>query len=560
MTGLRAVATVGINGKDVPLTVDSGAFFSFLTDAAVEQLGLPVTRPNREIQVEGLTGRVDTRLTTVKRLRLQKGEIPDVEFVVGGNEPGSGTMGLLGRNFLAFTDTEYDLAHGMIRLMFPEGDCQEVNLAYWAGDKAVSELALPRDPRYRTPAIIAAVQVNGEEVRALFDTGARSALSLAAARRAGLKDADMKPHGLIYGAGRGEAKAWTAPVREVTIGDETIKNSILKIGDFHMDDADMLIGIDFFLSHRVYVSKSRRRMFFTYAGGPVFSLDTATPGQAAAPAAEEGAAVEQPKDAAGYARRGAAFAARKALAPALADLDRACELAPDVADYFLRRAEVHIALKQSSEALRDVNTALRLDPTHAQARLLRAGYRANTDDRDGALDDLQALDKAVAPQDHVRRDMGRLYRILDRQDLAVLQWNHWIAAHRNQVDLHEVLNERCWAKALLGIELDQALKDCDEALERKPQTAAYLDSRAWVHLRRGELRDALSDFDRSLRIRPKQAWTLYGRGIVRIRLGQAEEGRIDLDSARALLPSIDAATARHGVSQADWAERPAVTK
>jgi len=34
----------------------------------------------------------------------------------------------------------------------------------------------------------------------------------------------------------------------------------------------MLLGADFFQSHRIYVANSQRQMFFTYNGGPVFGL------------------------------------------------------------------------------------------------------------------------------------------------------------------------------------------------------------------------------------------------------------------------------------------------
>jgi hypothetical protein len=43
-----------------------------------------------------------------------------------------------------------------------------------------------------------------------------------------------------------------------------------------MLDVDMLIGADFFLSHRIYVANSQRKLYFTYNGGPVFNL-TAEP-------------------------------------------------------------------------------------------------------------------------------------------------------------------------------------------------------------------------------------------------------------------------------------------
>jgi len=34
----------------------------------------------------------------------------------------------------------------------------------------------------------------------------------------------------------------------------------------------MLLGADFFMSHRIYVANGRRMIYFTYNGGPVFSV------------------------------------------------------------------------------------------------------------------------------------------------------------------------------------------------------------------------------------------------------------------------------------------------
>jgi hypothetical protein len=37
-----------------------------------------------------------------------------------------------------------------------------------------------------------------------------------------------------------------------------------------MTNPDMLIGADFFLSHRIYVARSQGKIYFTYKGGPIF--------------------------------------------------------------------------------------------------------------------------------------------------------------------------------------------------------------------------------------------------------------------------------------------------
>ena len=99
---------------------------------------------------------------------------------------------------------------------------------------------------------------------------------------------------------------------------------------------------------------------------------------------------------------------------------------------------------------------------------------------------------------------------------------------------------------MLDVELDKALEDCNDAVDKQPKNVAYLDYRAWVRLRRGEFRDAVSDCDRALKIQPDGAWSLFGRGIARKKLGDAEKGRADVEAARKLLPTIDTEAGRYG--------------
>ncbi len=551
MVGSRAVATVGINDTPVKLVLDSGAFYSMLTEAAAQQLKLPLSPLPFGFEIHGVTGEMDAQRTTVKRLQLLHGEIPDVEFVVGGNEPGGGALGLLGRNFLAMTDIEYDLAHGVVRFMVPSDDCSGANMAYWAGKTPVSELTLRRDSS-KVPAILANGVLNGKDVKVEFDTGATSLVTLDAAHRAGVTDAEMVPDGVVFGVGEGRAKLWVAPIRKFEIGGEVIANNRLRVADldmkFDQGSIDMLLGIDFFLSHRIYIAKHERRMFFTYNGGPVFAHNTV----AAEADSASGAAGTQdaglPKDAAGYAQRAAVFIAQRDFDHALTDLDRACELAPQVAENFAWRGVVHLALAQRAQAAQDFDTALRLDPAQADARLQRAGLRSDAGDRDGALEDMAVLDSALAPQANFRLALAQIYAKLDLPEQALKQWALWIPAHPHQEGLASVLNSRCWTRTLLGVDLDKARDDCDQAIDLQPDNAAFIDSRAWLRLRRSELRDALADFNRSLKLRPDLASSLYGRGIVRRRLGDEQQGNSDLEAARKLSPGIDTNMARYGLA------------
>ncbi|HEY4081090.1 MAG TPA: retroviral-like aspartic protease family protein [Burkholderiaceae bacterium] len=575
LIGSRAVATLGINGTQVPLIVDSGAFFSMLTHAVAEQLKLPLEVLPEGMNINGVTGSMEADLTTVKRVQLRNGEIANVDFVVGGNIGSEGSVGLLGRNFLGAGDVEYDLAHGVIKLFFPNDDCGEQNMAYWAeGGKTVSEIVMLEDykpkskskARSSRPPIRGFAELNGKRIEVMFDTGASSTVSLSAARRAGITD--MTPAGKIHGVGRGEVDRWTAPVERFAIGSETISNVRLAIGDFDLKNADMLLGIDFFLSHRIYVSKRQRRVYFTYNGGTIFKLDalemaksgtTDTASNAAsAPVATTSAAsgADEPTDAAGFARRGAASAARLDYASALADLNRACQMAPQMADYFARRAAVHEAMRQFSLALKDLDTALQLDPAHAEARVRRATLLAATKNRRSAIEDLRTLDQTLSPQANERLRLAQLYQALDMPEAAIPQWTAWIAAHPNDVLLGRVYNDRCWARTSLNTELKAALDDCDEAVHREGKAGVAYNTRGWLRLRQGDASKALADFDRALELNPNFVWAVYGRGIARRKLGDEAAGQADLAAARKLRPTVDAENARYGFSAEQQALAP----
>lgn len=541
MVGSRAVATVGINGTPVPMTVDSGAFFSILTDAAAEELKLTLRRDPR-LRVEGLTGKVDVHTTIVDKLSLLRGDIDKVQFVVGGNDPGAGTMGLIGRNILSFTDAEYDLAHGVIRLLFPNNDCGKANMAYWAGSSPVTEIDLMSNDHNELPEIRAWARLNGIDVTAVFDTGATTVVSARAATRAGVAEADLKPAGSIHGAGAGRADSWTANFDKFELGGEVIRNNRLHVAEFHGWDADMLLGIDFFLSHRIYVSKKQSKMFFTYNGGPVFALDRS---DGASPSLEADAA--QPATADAFARRGAASAARLDYESALADLDKSCELEPTVAAFFAQRGAIHAVMSHPAKAQEDFDKALQLDPTDAEARFDRAALRMAAKDRDGAKADLAILDEALPPRAQMRRPMASLYLELGEPVQSIAHLNQWLSAHPKEATRDSALNSRCWSRVMLGAELDQALDDCNNAVDSDPKNSAFLDSRGWVYLRMGRYDKALSDFDRSLEYQHESASSLYGRGLAKTRLGDAAQGSADLAAARKVKPDVDLSVPHTGL-------------
>ncbi|MEJ1963184.1 MAG: aspartyl protease family protein [Gammaproteobacteria bacterium] len=617
MNGLRPMVTAKINGEDARFIADSGAFFSLIAPASAAEHKLRLKSAPPNFILRGVGGVAEAQVTTVKEFTLAGVPIHDVQFIVGGSEPGGGAVGLLGQNVLRLVDVEYDLANGAIRLMKPEGCDKKTVLAYW-GKPGEPYSAI--DIAWATaasPHTTSTAFLNETKIRILFDTGSStSVLSLRAAERMGVtpdSEGVMKA-GLSRGIGARGVQTYIAPFDSFKIGDEVVRHTKLRIGDFGNADADMLIGADFFLSHRIYVASSQRKLYFTYNGGPVFNLtstpprtvgagsadpggvatdsghapsgtaappdadaaagpaslpvaatgpgaasddnSSGIPGEPASPAKEAAAPPipsGQPTDAAGFSRRGSAYAARRDFQHAIEDLSRACELAPTEPDYFFERARARLGNRQPALAMGDFDQAIRLKPDHIPARVARAALRLSRREAPGgeAADDAIAdLDKAssVATKEaDVRLEIGNLYSRAGALAQAIAQYDLWLDKHITEARTPDVLASRCRAKGLLGQDLDKALSDCNRAVKTRPDTGFFLDSRGLVYLRLGKLDKAIADYDAALRLQPKNPWALYGRGVAKLRKGMAAEGQADIAASKASGPRVAAEAARRGL-------------
>jgi tetratricopeptide (TPR) repeat protein/predicted aspartyl protease len=544
MAGLRPLVAAQINGSDVLFIADSGAFYSMITPGMAAELKLKRSPAPFRLTVQGIGGNVAISVTTVKTFMLANATLSNVDFLVGGNEPGNGAAGVLGQNVLRIADVEYDLANGAIRLMRPE-NCNKSELAYWAGSQPYSVIDIGH-ANAASPHTTANATINGVKLRVMFDTGAAaSILSVRAAERAGIKPgaAGIVAGGIWSGVGRRTIQTWIAPFSSFKIGDEEIRNTHVRIGDIEFDNADMLIGADFFLSHRLYVASSQHKLYFTYNGGPVFNLTSSTQTQANAnPEPEDHAntqpATEEPTDAASFSRRGAALAARRDYSRAIADLTRACELDPNEPKYFYERGLVLLSDKQPVLAMADFDQTLKLKPNDVSALVARAELHLMGRENALAKADLDAADQFAPKEADIRFFMGALYSRAALFAPAVDQYDLWIAAHRSDVRIAEGMSGRCWARALWGQDLDKALTDCNAALKLNPTAAGALNGRGLVRLRMGDLNKSIADYDAALKLQPKNVWALYGRGLDELRKGMTAQGQNDIAAATVLQPLI----------------------
>jgi tetratricopeptide (TPR) repeat protein len=566
MRGLRPLMTAGINGTDVQFMVDSGAFYSIISPASASELNLATHFGPFGLYLSGVAGgRADVAVATVKTLTLAGVPLKNVDFLVGGSDVVGGAVGVLGQNVLHIGDVEYDLANGVIRLMKPI-DCRKTDLAYWAGTSTPYSVISIDAPNGLDRHTGGTASVNGIEIRVEFDTGAGvSLLSLRAAARAGIKpdSPGVVPGGESHGFGKTTFPTYIAPFASFKIGGEEIKNTKLRIGDIDLPEADMLLGPDFFLSHHIYVANSQRKLYFTYNGGPVFNLsvrraaEQPPPGQSqpipASPSPADGAvpAVPPAQEAAELSRRGSA-AARGDFDNAITDLSKACELAPDVPEYFYQRGLAYQQTKQPELALADFDRSLQLKSSDVPVLLSRASLLFRRGERARATADVDAADAAASKESDLRLEMAHLYEAVELPNSAIKQFDLWIEFHSVDARYPAALNGRCWVRALQGEALPLALKDCNAA-ERSVQKssqelAKILDSRALVLLRMGDYEKSIADYNASLKINPKSPWGWYGRGIDELRQHKGSEGQADLARAAGIWPQIADEFSRRGIT------------
>jgi tetratricopeptide (TPR) repeat protein/predicted aspartyl protease len=562
MAGRQPMISTKFGDKTARFILDSGAFYSTLSRASAQEFGLQI-RALDGFRVSGIGGDTSAGVAMARNFSLSGIPIPKVDFVVAGSD--TGTAGLIGQNILGLMDVEYDLAHGVVRLMKVKG-CKDVNLAYWANQRPVSMLKLirPADSVFR-PHTVAAITIDGQKVNAMFDTGAdESLIAASVAKRLGVTAASdgVTDEGVSGGLGTRHVRTYRATFKQIEVGGELLKGPKIQFADMGMTDTEMLVGVDFFLTHRVFVANSLNAMFFTYEGGPLFGLSPRRAVTGTGAVIDLADKSPQPTDATAFSRRGAAAASNKRYREAIADFDQAIKLAPGEGHYHFQRASANFALAYdqrgkeptAAEVLAekagtaDLDRAIDLSPGDIDARMLRASRRLRDEDRMGARVDLRTIDATLAPQSDQRLRVGGMLTELGEYDRAVANYDSWFKAHPEDSSRVSAFNGRCWTRALAGTGLDQALSDCNAALRLRKGDSSTLDSRALVRLRRGEWKLAVEDYDAALKGDPDNAWTRYARGVALTRGGDAKRGSEDRAAAIKLDAKIEERAKRYNLT------------
>jgi tetratricopeptide (TPR) repeat protein len=150
---------------------------------------------------------------------------------------------------------------------------------------------------------------------------------------------------------------------------------------------------------------------------------------------------------------------------AVRSLSRVLENSPTNDELLRQRAEWRLELRDLEAALADVTRALELNPRAGSGYFLRS----------------------------------QIYQRLDRHDEALADWAT-LAEGNSAFGLTPatILNGRAYARAVAGVELDEALSDVQQAIQLSGDDPALLDTRGFIHLLRGDTERALDDMNRAV--------------------------------------------------------------
>lgn len=275
--GRRALLTIGLDGTQARVVLDTGAQLgTVLLHDALQRLRLTVDAAHAPEQGMSHGRAFPMTFAAVRTVRFagETANVSDVAVVSGGWSE-EGVDGFF--NDRRLQQVDLDLARGDVRLT-----CPGAPPPVWTQGADVSMVRL--EPHVR---LFGTARVNAVPMRVLFDTGSPdSSMTLAAAARAGVR-VSGPPDAGQFGLGMASAlKAWTTTLASLTLGAETVPRPVLAVVDKPQASADMLIGFDFFATHRVWIDKAGGRLLFRPNGGGWLRSDPAPRQDHTAPGAD----------------------------------------------------------------------------------------------------------------------------------------------------------------------------------------------------------------------------------------------------------------------------------
>jgi tetratricopeptide (TPR) repeat protein len=201
---------------------------------------------------------------------------------------------------------------------------------------------------------------------------------------------------------------------------------------------------------------------------------------------------------------------------------------------------------EREKSMQDHNEALRLDPTYAAGFMHRGNTYARRGDFDRAIADQSEAIRLDPKDADAYYNRGYSYSHKGDHERAVADYTAGIELDANKSRLW---GQRCWSRAMIGKQLQEALEDCNKARSLNPQIPQILAYRGLVYLKLEQFDKALADYDAALTLtkNPDNADWLYARGVTKVRNGDTRGGNADIERAKSINADIAEEYAKYGI-------------
>jgi hypothetical protein len=269
IVGTTVLAPVSVNGISGTFILDTGASLTVVTPDAVQHFGLALDEWTATTMrgIGGLERRrnadprsVELGGVALHRRSLAKDTTLRVATLSRGNVGGQRIDGLLGRDFLSAFDLDLNFPERQLTLYDVQG-CSGRFLP-WTG----AYLSVPVGNPIES-ALIVPVELDGVPLRALLDSGAGQTLVAApgmARLSLGLDRLRDDPSRVVNGIGPHSVTMWQHKFRDLKIGDDTFAAPRFLVSPIQLSPtSDMLLGADWLMGRRVWISYATNQLFAT---------------------------------------------------------------------------------------------------------------------------------------------------------------------------------------------------------------------------------------------------------------------------------------------------------
>jgi predicted aspartyl protease len=257
------IVTLSANGVPVTLLLDTGAEGTILTPAVAQRIGAQRPRVEFQRQLRGIAGSLESNEAELRSFTLGRVAIPWRRVRVAPVNVASvfsGPLdGVLGADTLSSFDVDLDLPGHRV-VLYQKQTCPDAAPA-WAEPYARISAGRSRGDHLFFP-----VRLDGRRTDAFVDTGSQfTVLSTRAALALGVTATVLARDRMVTvrGAAAEQLAARVHRFWQLEIGAETIRNPEIVVTDVRLSDADLVLGIDFLKSRRLWLSYGSQQVFLS---------------------------------------------------------------------------------------------------------------------------------------------------------------------------------------------------------------------------------------------------------------------------------------------------------